>query len=60
MQLRIGFCRPTVNRLTETWQRALRRGDRRVVQRATALLLLAEQLPVERVAARVGAAVSTV
>jgi transposase len=57
---RIGFCRATVNRLTETWQRALRRGDRRVVQRATALLLLAEQVPVERVAARVGAGGSTV
>ena len=60
MELRIGFCRPTVKRLTETWQRALRRGDRRVVQRVTALLLLAEQVPVERVAARVGAGVSTV
>jgi len=46
--------------LTETWQRALRRGDRRVVQRATALLLLAEQVPVERVAARVGAGRATV
>jgi len=46
--------------LTEAWQRALRRGDRRVVQRATALLLLAEQVPVPTVAARVGAGVSTV
>jgi transposase len=60
MELRIRCCRPTVKRLTETWQRALRRGDRRVVQRATALLLLAEQVPVARVAARVGAGVSTV
>ncbi len=60
MGLRICFSRPTVNRLTETWQRALRRGDRRVVQRATALLLLAEQVPVPTVAARVGAGVSTV
>jgi len=57
---RICFCRSTVKRLTEAWQRALRRGDRRVVQRATALLLLTEQVPVERVAARVGAGVSTV
>ena len=60
MGLRICFCRPTVNRLTEAWRRALRRGDRRVVQRATALLLLAEQVPVPTVAARVGAGVSTV
>jgi transposase len=58
--LRICFCRSTVKRLTEAWQRALRRGDRRVVQRATALLLLAEQVPVPVVAARVGAGVSTV
>ena len=60
MELRIRCCRATVNRLTATWQRALGRGDRRVVQRATALLLLAEQVPVERVAVRVGAGVSTV
>lgn len=60
MGLRICFCRATVKRLTETWQRALRRGDRRVVQRATALLLLAEQVPAARVAARVGAGDSTV
>jgi transposase len=57
---RICFCRSTVKRLTEAWQRALRRGDRRVVQRATALLLLAEQVPVPTVAVRVGAGVSTV
>jgi len=60
MSIRICFCRPTVKRLTETWQRALRRGERRVVQRATALLLLAEQVPVGRVAARVGAGMATV
>ena len=60
MRLRICFCRPTVNRLTEVWQRALRRGERRVVQRTTALLLLAEQVPVPTVAARVGVGVATV
>jgi transposase len=58
--IRICFCRSTVKRLTEAWQDALRRGERRVVQRATALLLLAEQVPAARVAARVGAGVSTV
>ena len=57
---RICFCRPTVNRSTELWQRALRRGDRRVVRRVTALLLLAEQVPAPAVAARVGVSVSTV
>jgi transposase len=57
---RICFCRPTVNRLAEVWQRALRRGDRRVVQRATALLLLAEQVPVPTVAARIGVSVATI
>ncbi len=60
MGLRICFSRPTVNQLTQAWQRALRRGDRRVVQRATALLLLAEQVPAPIVATRVGAGVSTV
>jgi len=57
---RICFCRATINQLTAGWRRARRRGERRVVQRATALLLLAEQVPVARVAARVGAGVSTV
>ncbi|GAC1355165.1 MAG: IS630-like element ISDra3 family transposase [Candidatus Dormibacteria bacterium] len=60
MGVRICFCRATVNQLTDVWQRALRRGDRRVVQRATALLLLAEQVPVARVAARVAAGDATV
>jgi len=46
--------------LTEVWQRALQRGDRRVVRRVTALLLLAEQVPVPRVAARVGVSVATI
>ena len=60
MELRIGFCRPTGKRVTEVWQRALRRGDRRVVRRVTALLLRAEQVPVPPVAARVGVGVATI
>ena len=60
MEPRICFCRPTVRRLTAVWQRALRRGDRRVVRRVTALLLLAEQVPAPAVAARVGVSVATV
>ena len=60
MGIRIQFCRATVKELTAAWQRALRRGDRRVLQRVTALLLLADQQPVERVAERVGMGVSTV
>ena len=60
MEPRICFCRRTVNRLTEVWQRGLQRGDRRVVRRVTSLLLLAEQVPVPRVAARVGVSVATI
>jgi transposase len=60
MGIRIRFCRATVKELTAAWQRALRRGDRRVLQRVSALLLLADQQPVERVAERVGMGVSTV
>ena len=60
MSIRIQFCRATVKELTAVWQRALRRGDRRVLTRVTALLLLADQQPVPTVAERVGVGVSTV
>ena len=60
MDPRICFYRPTVNRLAEVWQRALQRGDRPVIRRATALLLLAEQVPVPTVAARVGVRVAAI
>jgi transposase len=60
VSVRIQFCRGTVKELTAVWQRALRRGDRRVLQRVSALLLLADQHSVAAVAARVGAGVSTV
>ena len=43
MGIRIRFCRVTVKELTAAWQRALRRGERRVPQRVTALLRLADQ-----------------
>jgi len=60
MSVRIHFCRATVKQLVATWQRALRRGDRRVLRRVAALLLLADQHPVPVVAERVGVSVSTV
>ena len=60
MSVRIQFCRGTVKELTAVWQRALRRGDRRVLKRVTALLLLADQHSAAAAAARVGAGVSTV
>jgi transposase len=60
MRVRIRFCRATVKELGAVWRRALRRGDRRVLQRATALLLLADGQPAPRVAERVGASVSAV
>src|SRR4051794_5594760 len=60
VNVRIQFCRGTVKELTAVWQRALRRGDRRVLKRVTALLLLADQHSAAAAAARVGAGVSTV
>jgi transposase len=60
MGIRIPFGRATVKELTAAWQRALRRGDRRVLQRVTALLLLADQHTVSAVAERVGMGRSTI
>ena len=60
MRMRIQFCRATVKELVAVWQRALRRGDQRVVKRVTALLLLADQQPVPAVAERVGMSDSTI
>lgn len=60
MGIRIQFGRATVKELTAAWQRALRRGDRRVLQRVTALLLLADQHTVSAVAERVGMGRSTI
>ncbi len=60
MRMRIQFGRATVKELVAVWQRAVRRGDGRVVRRATALLLLADQHPVPAVAERVGQGASTI
>jgi len=60
VSVRIQFCRGTVKELEAVWQRAVRRGDGRVVRRVTALLLLADQHAVAAVAARVGQGASTV
>jgi transposase len=58
--MRIQFCRATVKELEAVWQRAVRRGEGRVVRRVTALLLLADQHAVSAVAERVGQGASTV
>lgn len=60
MGIRIQFCRATVKELTAAWHRALRRGDRRVLTRVTALLLLADQHAVPAVAERVEMGRSTI
>lgn len=58
--MRIAVSGTTVKGLTSVWQQAGQRGERRLVQRVTALLLLADQQPVAVVAARLGLGVSTV
>jgi transposase len=60
MRMRIQFSRATVKDLEAAWQRALARGDRRVVRRATALLLLACGQPPSSVAAQVGQSRATI
>ena len=60
MHVGIQFCRATVKELAAVWQRALRRGDRRVVERASALLLLADEQSVPAVAERVGRGAATI
>ena len=60
VRITIRFCRATVKLLIAAWRAALRRGDRRPLQRITALLLLADGHAVPTVAERVGAGESTV
>ena len=59
MALSIQFTAPTVKTLREAWQRALARGDRRPVQRITALQMVGQRQPIPTVAAVVGVAEST-
>ena len=59
MRIRIPFCRATVKALPAAWRRAVRRGERRVGARTTALLLRADQHPVATVAERVGVGKAT-
>ena len=55
----IQFTPPTVKTLAAAWQRALARGDRRPLQRITALQMVGQRQPVSTVAAFVGVAEST-
>jgi transposase len=56
----ITFSRPTVKQLTFQLQAAFHRGNLRLIKRITALLLLADGLPVETVAERLGLGRSTI
>ena len=60
MYARIQFSWATVKELGAVWQRALRRGERRVVERVSALLLLADGQPVAVVAERLGRGQATI
>ena len=58
--LTITFTPPTVKQLSHQLQAAFRQGALRLIKRITALLLLADQQPAERVAQRLGVARSTI
>ena len=60
MSITIHFTPSTVKTLSAQFQAALRRGDQRLVKRIAALLCLADGLPVDRAAHRVGVSESTV
>jgi transposase len=59
MALSIQFTNSTVKTLATAWQRALARGDRRPVQRISALQMVGHRQPIPTVAAFVGVAEST-
>lgn len=60
MSMRIQFSRATVKDIEAAWQRALAHGDRRMVRRATALLLLACGRPASLVATQLGQSRATI
>src|SRR6478609_5978433 len=59
MALSIQFTSPTIKTLATAWQHALARGDRRPLQRITALQMVGQRQPIPTVAAFVGVAGST-
>jgi transposase len=60
VEISIGFCRQTVKRLETELHAAFQRGDTRRIKRTSALLLLADHRPADRVAARLGVSPSTI
>lgn len=60
MSITIQFSNPTVKALTHQLHLAFRDGDLRRIKRISALLLLADRLPVSRVASRLGVSRETV
>lgn len=60
MEIKVTFYASTVKELRMAWRQAIRRGQRRLVLRTSALLYLSEGVVVTEVAARVGVGVSTV
>jgi transposase len=60
VEIKVAFYAATVKELRMAWQEAVRRGQRRLVLRITALLYLGDGLAVAEVAARVGVSASTV
>lgn len=60
MNLTITFCRDTVKLLNQHLQAAFRAGNLAQIKHVSALLMLADQLPVPTIAARLGVGRSTV
>ena len=60
MHVKIHFCGSTVKQLEHLLRLAFRGGNVRVIQRISALLLLGDDHPVERVAERVGVCKQTI
>ncbi len=60
MTLTITFCRQTVKTLNQHLHAAFRAGNLPQIKQVSALLMLADQLPVPTIAARLGVGCSTV
>jgi transposase len=60
VDITITFCQATVKELTRRLHSAFRAGNRCLIKRLSALLLLADQRPVARIAARLGVCKQTI